>query len=72
MPGRSSAQDEVWFVPSCSTRARGRPGHKALEVKMSVPATAASAAVRPFRIEIPEEDLAELHPSIVIIRRLAI
>jgi hypothetical protein len=28
-----------------------------LEVKVSVPTTAASAAVRPFRIEIPEPDL---------------
>jgi pimeloyl-ACP methyl ester carboxylesterase len=39
-----------------------------LEVKMSAPTTAESVAVRPYRIEVPDEDLAELRRRIAATR----
>jgi hypothetical protein len=71
LPRRSSAQDEVWFrtfLLDSGEKLATPPRPKALEVRMSDPTTAALDAVHRFRIEVREEELAELHRRIAATR----
>jgi pimeloyl-ACP methyl ester carboxylesterase len=45
-----------------------RPDHELLEVTMSAPTAAAPDAVRPFTVEMPAEDIADLHQRVAAAR----